>query len=202
MLHWINAFEDGHKIVVDGFFERNPALRIDPSTAAWSPGRDDAERWMFRFLDATTLDPVPYRWRLDLAHRGWSRRRSWWTPSVSSERSVGGISVGPTATATPSYRSPVGSCSGAFVVSTSTPAAPTTCIVDDGVFVSEAQLAPRPDAPRQDDGYVVTFTTDVNEDRSECLVFDATHLAAGPVARVQLPERICTGSHSCWMPSP
>ena len=39
----------------------------------------------------------------------------------------------------------------------------------------------------------------MNDDRSECLVFDAADLAAGPLARVQLPERICTGTHSCWV---
>ena len=42
----------------------------------------------------------------------------------------------------------------------------------------------------------------MNDDRSECLVLDATDLAAGPIARVQLPERICSGTHSCWMPTP
>ena len=66
MLHWINAFEDGDEVVVDGFFERNPEATIGPDAPAAMPGRDDAERRMFRFLDATALDPVPYRWRLDL----------------------------------------------------------------------------------------------------------------------------------------
>ena len=62
-------------------------------------------------------------------------------------------------------------------------------------------MAPRPGGRTEDDGYVVTLTTDVNDDRSECLVFDATHLSSGPIARVQLPERICTGTHGRWMPT-
>ena len=66
VLHWINAFENGDEVVVDGFFERNPEATIGPDEPATMPGRDDAERRMFRFLDATALDPVPYRWRLDL----------------------------------------------------------------------------------------------------------------------------------------
>jgi carotenoid cleavage dioxygenase len=37
-------------------------------------------------------------------------------------------------------------------------------------------------------------------DRSECLVLDARDIAAGPIARVRLPERIASGTHSCWMP--
>jgi carotenoid cleavage dioxygenase-like enzyme len=70
----------------------------------------------------------------------------------------------------------------------------------EGVFGSETPMAPRPGASAEDDGYLVTFTTDVGRDLSECLVFDATDLAAGPVARVRLPERISAGTHSCWVP--
>ena len=67
VLHWINAFEDGDEVVVDGFFERNPEATVgEPDAPTAMPGRDAAEQRMFRFLDATALDPVPYRWRLDL----------------------------------------------------------------------------------------------------------------------------------------
>jgi carotenoid cleavage dioxygenase len=100
---------------------------------------------MFRFLDATALDPVPYRRRLDVT-----------TGAVEEEP------------------------------------------LSDGV--SEAQLAPRAGATAEDDGYVVTITTDVAADHSECLVFAAADLSAGPVASVRLPERVCSGTHSCWTP--
>ena len=201
VLHWINAFEDGDEIVVDGFFERNPGARIDPSTAAWSPGRDDAERWMFRFLDATTLDPVPYRWRLDL--RTGLVKEEILADAVSEFGTISGRHLGRPYRYCYSLLPVPGWFLFRGIRRTDVDSGSTDdFIVDDGVFVSEAQLAPRPDARAEDDGYVVTFTTDVNEDRSECLVFDATDLAAGPVARVQLPERICTGTHGCWMPSP
>jgi carotenoid cleavage dioxygenase len=71
----------------------------------------------------------------------------------------------------------------------------------EGVFGSETPFAPRPNATAEDDGYLVTFTTDMNRDRSECVIFDATRLADGPVARVRLPERISSGTHSCWTPT-
>jgi carotenoid cleavage dioxygenase-like enzyme len=41
----------------------------------------------------------------------------------------------------------------------------------------------------------------MNADRSECLVFSAADIAIGPIARVRLPERISSGTHSCWAPS-
>jgi carotenoid cleavage dioxygenase len=70
----------------------------------------------------------------------------------------------------------------------------------DGVFASEAPVAPRPGGA-EDDGWIVTFVSDVPRDRSECWVFDAAHLADGPVARVALPSRICAGTHACFTPS-
>jgi len=59
-------------------------------------------------------------------------------------------------------------------------------------------MAPRAGATDEDGGYLVTFTTDMNRDHSECLVLDASDIAAGPIARVRLPARIASGTHSCW----
>ena len=188
VLHWINAFEDGDEIVVDGFFERNPGARIDPSTAAWSPGRDDAERWMFRFLDATTLDPVPYRWRLDL--RTGLVKEEILADAVSEFGTISGRHLGRPYRYCYSLLPVPGWFLFRGIRRTDVDSGSTDdFIVDDGVFVSEAQLAPRPDARAEDDGYVVTFTTDVNEDRSECLVFDATR----PCRR---PSRPCSAART------
>ena len=59
---------------------------------------------------------------------------------------------------------------------------------DDGVFASETAFAPRVGATAEDDGYLVTLVTDMNEDRSECLVFAATDLAAGPDRETRPPR--------------
>lgn len=66
------------------------------------------------------------------------------------------------------------------------------------MFASEAPFCPRRAATSEDDGYLVTFTMDVNEDRSECLIFDARSLDRGPIARVRLPMRISSGTHATW----
>jgi len=68
----------------------------------------------------------------------------------------------------------------------------------DGVYASESPMAPAQGGEAEDDGYVVTFTTDMNEDSSSALVFDAGDIAAGPIASVRLPQRICVGTHSYW----
>jgi carotenoid cleavage dioxygenase len=69
-----------------------------------------------------------------------------------------------------------------------------------GVYGSETAMAPRVGATGEDDGYLVTLTTDMNTDASYCLVFDAARVGDGPVCKLQLPERISSGTHSTWAP--
>jgi carotenoid cleavage dioxygenase len=68
----------------------------------------------------------------------------------------------------------------------------------EGRFGSESPMAPCHDARFEDDGYVVSFVTDMGADRSECVILDARDIGAGPVARILLPHRIGSGTHSCW----
>jgi carotenoid cleavage dioxygenase-like enzyme len=70
----------------------------------------------------------------------------------------------------------------------------------DGVYGSETAMAPRVRSTAEDDGYLVTLTTDMNADASFCLVFDAARVADGPVCKLALPERISSGTHSTWAP--
>ena len=70
----------------------------------------------------------------------------------------------------------------------------------EGVYASETAMAPRVGSTGEDDGYLVTIVSDMNRDSSECLVFDARNLTDGPIARVQLPERVSSGTHSTWAP--
>ena len=42
------------------------------------------------------------------------------------------------------------------------------------------------------------LTTDMNADESYCLVFDAARVSDGPVCKLQLPERVSSGTHSTW----
>lgn len=72
-----------------------------------------------------------------------------------------------------------------------------------GVFGNEAVYAPRIGATSdsaEDDGYVITLTTDSNTWQSYCLVFDAADIEAGPVAKVKLPHRVPFGFHAAWAP--
>ena len=65
-------------------------------------------------------------------------------------------------------------------------------------FGSEAPFIPRANARSEDDGYLISFITDMAQDRSECIILDAKNLSAGPVCRIILPHRISSGTHACW----
>ena len=68
----------------------------------------------------------------------------------------------------------------------------------DGLYCSESPFAPRAGARDEDDGCIVSFVIDENRGTSECWVLDAKRIQDGPVARVALPHKISSGTHSCW----
>ncbi len=189
VLHWINAYEQGDELIVDGFFQEDPAPIVPPNLTV--------EERLFRFLDNAKLKPKPHRWRMNLKtgatseghlsdrisefgminpkHGGLPYRYAWSATNKPGWFLFNGLLRTDVETGdVQEYRLP------------------------DGVFLSETPMAPRDGSTAEDDGYLVTYTTDMNNDRSECLVFDASDITAGPVARVGLPARIAFGTHSTW----
>ncbi len=51
----------------------------------------------------------------------------------------------------------------------------------------------------EDDGWVLTFVHDTNQDTSELVVIDGKNFTAEPVARVIMPQRVPYGFHSVWV---
>ena len=68
-----------------------------------------------------------------------------------------------------------------------------------GVFGSESPFIPKPDPTAEDDGYVISFVTNEITDKSEVMIFDAQNVDQGPLARIQLPQRVPLGFHACWV---
>jgi carotenoid cleavage dioxygenase-like enzyme len=63
----------------------------------------------------------------------------------------------------------------------------------------EAVFAPKVNSSCEDDGYLVCFVHDEATNQSECLIIDAQHLAAGPVATIIMPFRVPYGFHAGWV---
>lgn len=192
VLHWINAYEDGDEVVLDGFFQHDPSPRkrgaVDPHLAS-----------VYRYLDIHQLQTRPHRWRFNLV-TGETREES-----LSDQIMEFGMINAQRAGRPHRYTYSVTGEPGWFlfnglVKNDLHTGAEQRYAFGDGVFGSETPFAPRPGGTAEDDGYLVTFTTDVGRDLSECLVFDATDITSGPIARVRLPERISSGTHSCWTP--
>jgi carotenoid cleavage dioxygenase-like enzyme len=189
VLHWINAYEEGDEIVVDGYFQFDPSPGVGPDATL--------EQRMFRFLDLFALQSRPYRWRLNMktgtvkegplsdtiTEFGMinaltaGKKYQWVYSTIPAEGWFGfeGIIKHNVVTGTEEHYQ-----------------------LPDGVYASETVFAPRPSLRSEDDGYLITFTMDVVNDSSQCLIFDACNVSDGPVARIQLPERICSGTHATW----
>ncbi|NUP76755.1 MAG: dioxygenase [Nonomuraea sp.] len=75
--------------------------------------------------------------------------------------------------------------------------------LDADTMIGEAVFVPGSDAPRaEDDGWLVSIATLRDGSASRLLVLDATDVAAGPVASVELPRGVPTGFHGSWIPDP
>ncbi|MFD3946593.1 carotenoid oxygenase family protein [Streptomyces sp. NPDC058579] len=70
--------------------------------------------------------------------------------------------------------------------------------VGDARLPSEAVFVPAAGATREDDGYLLTVTSDLKQDASQLLVLDASDLAQ--IAAVHLPRRVTAGIHGSWIP--
>jgi carotenoid cleavage dioxygenase-like enzyme len=73
----------------------------------------------------------------------------------------------------------------------------------EGVHGNEAPIAPRLGATldaAEDEAYVINFVTDSRDWSSQCLIFDAADIAAGPIARIRIPHRVSLGFHAAWVP--
>ncbi|MFM8506616.1 MAG: carotenoid oxygenase family protein, partial [Actinomycetota bacterium] len=186
VLHWINAWEDGDEVVVDGYFEDDPSPRVASDATI--------EAKMFRFLDLHSMKSRAYRWRFNLktgaVNEGYLSDTITEFGMIDQQRA--GLPY--------RYVYSVVPTKGMFTfdglikhdVATGRE---ESFLFGDGVFGSETVVARKPAAVDEDDAWLVTFTSDVPNDVSHCAIYDAKALGDGPVARVQLPERISSGTH-------
>jgi carotenoid cleavage dioxygenase len=189
VLHFVNAYEDGDEIVLDGFFEGDPQP-LDTGGTKWDK--------LFRFLALDRLQPRLHRWRFNLV-----------TGTVKEEQLCDSITEFGTINAdyaTSNYRYAYAATGkpGWFLFDGLVKHDLLTGHQEGysfggGVYGSETAMAPRVGSTGEDDGYLVTLTTDMNADASYCLVFDAGRIADGPVCKLQLPELISSGTHSTWV---
>lgn len=191
VLHWINAFEDGNTIVLDGYFQERPAPEHRPGDDAWSV--------LHRSMSIKDIGARPHRWRFDLATGVCAEEK------LDDEHTEFPTIHGRRAGRPYRYFVAMSNEPGWFLFHEMIRYDTTTMgkqrwKFPPGVFASESPIAPKVGATGEEDAYVVTFVSDVRNDRSECQIFDLADIGRGPIARVLLPERMASGTHACWVP--
>ena len=190
VLHFPNAFEDGDEIVLDGFYQGDPEPADNGAGTKWQRA--------FRFLALDRMQARLHRWRFNL--RTGAVREEQLTDTISEFGMINPVHAGRpyryayAATAIPGWFLFDG-----LVRHDLQTGAEETFTFGEGVYGSETAMAPRPGSNAEDDGYLVTLTTDMTADASFCLVFDAARVGDGPVCTIALPERISSGTHSTWV---
>ncbi|WP_373234178.1 carotenoid oxygenase family protein [Mycobacterium marinum] len=192
VLHFTNAYEEGDEIVLDGFFEGAPhPLETSASSTKWEK--------LFRFLALDRLQTRLHRWRLNLVTGAVKEERLSESitefGTINSDYAARQYRYAYAATGKPGWFLFDGLVKHDLLTGNQ-----ESISFGEGVYGSETQMAPRVGSSAEDDGYLVTLTTDMNDDASYCLVFDAARIADGPVCKLELPERISSGTHSTWVP--
>lgn len=70
-----------------------------------------------------------------------------------------------------------------------------------GVGFGEAVFVPTEDGAAEDDGWLLAFAHDRSTATSSLMVLAAQDISAGPVAQIELPQRVPVGFHGNWIPS-
>jgi carotenoid cleavage dioxygenase len=190
VLHWTNAYEEGDEVVLDGYFQEHPEPENYPDAP---PGYER----MMAYLAQDLMCPRLHRWRFNLKTGETKEERlddRTLEFGIINQRCGGKpYRYAYSAIPKPGWFMFTGLCKHDLESGKS-------WSLDFGKerYGSEAGFAPRLNAKSEDDGYLVTFVSDLVEDRSECVIVDATDVEAGPVARIILPHRISSGTHATW----
>ncbi|WP_454714153.1 carotenoid oxygenase family protein [Caulobacter segnis] len=188
VLHWLNAYEDGDEVVLDGYFQENPIPR--PLETA-----PDGHNHLMAYLDEHSFRSKLHRWRFNL--------RTGETTERHLDDRVLEFGMFNQKYAGKPYRYAYSTTSkpgwflfNGFVKHDLETGESWEIQLPEGVYASEAPFAPKVGAVDEDDGYLVTFLIDENKGTSECAIVDAKSFQI--VCRVALPHKLSSGTHSVW----
>lgn len=190
VLHFLNAYEEGDEVIVDGYFQTNPTP--EPIADAGAHGH------LMAYLDQHSMATRLHRWRFNLSDGTTKEERL-------DDRTVefGMINQ---KFAGRKYRyvystlaKPGWFLFEGFVKHDLETGEAIEVRLAPGRYASEAPFAPRIGAVDEDDGYIVSFIIDENRGTSECILIDAKRFADGPVCRIALPHKISSGTHAHWV---
>jgi carotenoid cleavage dioxygenase len=187
MFHVMNAWEDGDNIVADVMQSEEAPLFPRPDGKPTDPQKSRARlcRWTFDLAGRTErfnrnyLDEICGEFpRIDERRAGLRSQHGWY--ACSDEASPLGAFCGLV------HVDGNGARRGHFAL----PAGDT---IGEPVFVARSKDA------AEGDGWVLAVIWRSCENRSDLAIFNATDIAAGPIALVQLGHRVPDGFHGNWV---
>ena len=194
MLHWTNAWEETTNgedwVILEGYYEDKPMP--DPIEEGGKYGQ------MMAYVDMNSFQSRLHRWRFNLSTGDCHEERA-------SDRIVEFGMVNPrfhmkksryiwSTTGHPGWFLFNG-----FVRHDTKTGEEQVYQLPDGVFASEAPIAPRQGKSAEEDAYLVTFLIDENTGSSELAILDGRDITAGPICRARLPHKISSGVHATWV---
>ncbi len=190
ILHFLNAYEDGDEIVMDAYFQEDPC----PRPLASAP---DGYSHMMSYLDEHSFRPKLHRWRFNL--RTGETREGHLDDRVLEFGTFNQRYAGkPYRYAYSTTTKPGWFLFDGFVKHDLDTGESWSLPLSEGRYASEAPFVPRIGAKDEDDGYLVSFIIDETAGTSECILVDCKRFSDGPVVRIALPHKICSGTHSVW----
>tara|TARA_R110001606_G_scaffold32011_7_gene97295 strand:+ start:6669 stop:8126 length:1458 start_codon:yes stop_codon:yes gene_type:complete len=191
VLHWSNAYEDGDEVVLDGYFQNAP---VPPPLTDFPAGYES----MGASIDLHSFKPELHRWRFNLK-TGETKEETLFNDYPVEFGMINQQIAGQPYR----YVYSVTGEPGWFLFNGLTKHDLETGEAEhlsfgEQRFGSEAPFIPRDNAQAEDDGYLISFITDMAQDRSECIIIDAQDISAGPVCTIVLPHRMSSGTHATW----
>jgi carotenoid cleavage dioxygenase len=174
--HFINAYEEANKIVVD--FVHYGALELNPSVESTNPPRlyrGEIDLNSMSYQHKQLFDAVVEFPSYNLHYTGQKYRYAYL--ALKTTKDIEGFN------ALLKYD---------FDTNT-----PKIINFEDGVEVGEATFVAKANAEAEDQGYLILFVYHKQTDTSDCLILNA-HDPAETLARIKLPVRIPHGLHGSW----
>ncbi|WP_416908087.1 MAG: carotenoid oxygenase family protein [Polymorphobacter sp.] len=187
VLHFLNAWEEGDEVIMDGYFQENP-----------TPGpleNADGYGQLMAYVDQQSFKPKLHRWRFNLK-TGKTREYHLDDRILEFGTYNQRMSGHPYRYAYSTATKPGWFLFDTFVKHDLETGESWSVQLPEGRYASEAPFCPRVGATSEDDGYLVSFIIDENRGTSECILIDCKNFEAGPVVRLALPHKISSGTHA------
>jgi carotenoid cleavage dioxygenase-like enzyme len=188
VFHVMNAWEEGDRIIADVMQYGEPPLFRHPDGRPTDPNKTRARLCRWTFDLAANTDRFTQTWLDDIAgefprvcdNRVGSPNRHGWYSCGNPDQPAAGALAGVM------HVDGNGSRLGQYLL----PAGDT---------LSEPAFVARGDDAAEGDGWLLSVIWRGRENRSDLAVFNATDVASGPVALVELGHRVPDGIHGNWV---